>query len=384
MPVLTQAEKAQINVNKQKLVELSPDASSVILKGHNPVAILEVESGGIAGAFQMYDMVDPNHMVSSIQWVKATQETDWTLSDKDTGVIKAMFQMKPDGTFHIGNGMVQHQIATDTDLGEVINLLLGKIITKADKTSLPTIYSGDTVPLDSLGKDLDWYHHYESGTTIVEEIIHGTSLENYSDHGFYLAKNTNPIPASGVHTIEIFPLQGRMVYIDLEHDKTLATEELTLIIGNDSVVLEELSNAAGSYSGFYPASADAIIQGITDTTQYVLQAKTGHTDDKEVDYEKHHGVWEREDFLNNTKVNELIREYSTIVVMSLADDKKPTRSEAIHAFKQLPHFDWTKNDTFYIRDSTGAKTMFCTYFADSATNEATAGMFFFKDMNECV
>ncbi len=80
-----------------------------------------------------------------------------------------------------------------------------------------------------------------------------------------------------------------------------------------------------------------------------------------------------------------IRDFSTIVIQTLADQKKPTRAEAILAFKTLPHHDWALNDTFYIRDSSGGnKMVFCTYIADGATDEANAGDYFFKDMNECI
>ena len=46
--------------------------------------------------------------------------------------------------------------------------------------------------------------------------------------------------------------------------------------------------------------------------------------------------------------------------------------------------NWGLNDTFYIRDSAGGnKMVFVTYIADGATDEASAGDYFFKDMNEC-
>jgi len=57
-------------------------------------------------------------MVSGIQWTESNQETDWTLSDKDTGVTKALFQMKQDGTFHIGDGITQKEVAT-TDIIDI-------------------------------------------------------------------------------------------------------------------------------------------------------------------------------------------------------------------------------------------------------------------------
>ena len=91
------------------------------------------------------------------------------------------------------------------------------------------------------------------------------------------------------------------------------------------------------------------------------------------------------DVISEDEINTIIREYSTIVIQTLVDQKKPTRAEAIIAFKSLPHMDWAKNDTFYIRDSAGGnKMVFCTYISDGATDEATAGPIFYKDMNETV
>ncbi len=347
------------------------------IESDNPAIRLFVEDGGIAGTFQIYDMETPNHMVSSIQWVKASQETDWTLSDKDTGITKAMFQMKPDGTFHIGNGMIQHQIATDADLDVVMNTLVGKIINKADKTSLPTIYSGESEPLNTLGKDLDWYHRFEAGTTIVTELYNDTSMQNYHPQDFFLMNVYDG------DVIQITP-GNRLLFIDNVANETLSSEDLALIIGSNNISLEIVSNTAGSLVAVYNQSWDAVIENITTSTAFRVEAKEGTTTSKEYDYQKHNGEWFRTDFLNTEQISELIRSYHTIVTMSLADDKKPTRAEAITAFKTLPNYDWAKDDTFYIRDSTGAKTMFCTYFADGATDEASAGMFFFKDMNECI
>ncbi len=82
-------------------------------------------------------------------------------------------------------------------------------------------------------------------------------------------------------------------------------------------------------------------------------------------------------------IEEMIREFSTIVEYDLVDQKKPTTAEALIVFKMLPNFDWSKNDTFYIRDTGGAnKVCYLVYVADGAVDEATAGPFFIKDMNQ--
>ncbi len=104
--------------------------------------------------------------------------------------------------------------------------------------------------------------------------------------------------------------------------------------------------------------------------------------------ENHFYAWDGKQYNllgDSNYVEEMIREFSTIVEQALADQKKPTRDEALIAFKTLPNFDWTKNDTFYIRDIVGAnKMVFCTYIADGAIDELTAGPIFFKDMSVTV
>ena len=242
---------------------------------------------------------------------------------------------------------------------------------------MSTIYSGESEPLNTLGKDLDWYHRFEAGTTIVTELYNETSMQSYHPQDFFLKNVYNG------DIIQITPT-NRLLFIDNVANDTLSIEDITLIINANTIPLEVVSNTAGSFVATYNQSWDAVIENITTTTTFRIEVKESTQANKEHDYQKHNGEWFRTDFLNIEQINELIRSYHTIVVMALADDKKPTRAEAITAFKTLPHFDWAKNDTFYIRDSTGAKTMFCTYFADGSTNEANAGPFFFKDMTECV
>ena len=83
-------------------------------------------------------------------------------------------------------------------------------------------------------------------------------------------------------------------------------------------------------------------------------------------------------------VEQMVREFRHTVVLDTADHNKATRAEAITAFKQLPHFDFTKDDAFYIKDTTGNKMISMKYFADGATDEASAGRFYYRAMNECV
>ncbi len=446
--------------------EINRKPSQILAKSTSPRVILEVEDGGTSGAFQVYDMASPIHMVTGIQWRRDTGETDWTLSDKDTGVTKAMFQMKPDGTFHIGNGMVQHKIATAEDIANVPNYfdiqdantadvntlrtegkyLVGStsankpphtqrgivevstdvlngemyqvfqstdsfktyerhsdgasswdawteakdsealgyvtytMTKKADKTSLPTVYSGEAEPLNTLGKDLDWYHRFEAGQSNVVDLYTGVSEENYSPWGFFL------LIVDYGDVIEVYP-SDRAIFIDTVNNSTLPAEDLTLTLDGNIIPLSIVSNTAGSMVAIYSQTWDAVIENVTVSSTFKITATEGIQTSREYDYQKHNGEWHRVDFLNVDEINSLIREYSTIVVYDLADSKKPTRAEciAICSSNHLPHFDWSLDDTFYIRDTGGGnKIVLVTYIADGATDEASAGNYFFKDMTECI
>jgi len=74
----------------------------------------------------------------------------------------------------------------------------------------------------------------------------------------------------------------------------------------------------------------------------------------------------------------MIREFRHTVQQDIADHAKPTRDECIATFKKLPHFDWTKDDDYYIQDTTGAKLVLIKYRAGTATDEASAGVFHFE------
>ena len=73
-----------------------------------------------------------------------------------------------------------------------------------------------------------------------------------------------------------------------------------------------------------------------------------------------------------------IREFRTTVEHNIADHAKPTLAECKEAFKLLPHFDWKKDDDFYIKDSTGGKIVLIKYRATPAATEASSGNFFYE------
>ena len=372
MPIMTNAEKAQINTTKQQLLGINPSQGRMQIKSNNPVLELIAESGGSAAAFQVING-DTSHLVMDVSWSPNNEDMLFSLFDKTSGALNAQMELRPDGHLYVG----QKAMVNETEIDTVMNTLLGKIITKADKTSLPTIYSGEAEPANTLGKDLDWYHRFEAGQSNVVDLYDDVSEERYSPSGFFL------LLVDYGDVIEMYP-SDRAIFIDTVANTTLPAEDLKLTIEGNVIPLEIISNVAGSMVAVYSQTWDAVIENVTTSTAFKITATEGVQTDKEYDYQKHNGEWFKQDFLDISGINDLIRSYNTIVVMSLADDRKPTRAEAITAFKTLPHFDWTKNDTFYIRDSTGAKTMFCTYFADGATDEVSAGLFFYKDMNEAI
>ncbi len=466
---------AQVNTNTSSL---TVPKTSLVAEGSAPSVKLEVEDGGVAGAIQVYDMAHPTHLVFGMEWLKSNQEAIWSLHDKDSGVVKAMLEMKPDGTFWMGDGMTQHQIATvdavqiiaeanyfeiksssganlDTmvttgrylvdgnantpphaqtgvltvskidgtsDLVQIVEdttsyetyermyngaiwsdwkeggvthavgLLTHMIIGKASKTSLPTIYSGDTAPLDSLGKDLDWYHHFEPGSTVENVLYTSTCRDSYQSNLFALASlYGGDASQNDIIVIEVSP-HNNMIYIDLKNSTTLPVEELTLEVTNHGdapvdIPLIVHSNAAGEFMGTYLSSYNPAIEKIVgyngaNPSSFRLKVKEGVQTDKEYDYQKHNGVWFRTDFLNTEQVNALIREYSVTISMD-TNINKPTEAECITAFEQLPHADYTKDDSYYIMSTNKGKLNFVKYFHNGATDAVThtVGLFFVQELS---
>lgn len=77
----------------------------------------------------------------------------------------------------------------------------------------------------------------------------------------------------------------------------------------------------------------------------------------------------------------LIRQFNTTVTADPAT-AKPNRAECIAAFKQLPHYDFSKDDRFYMMSTAKDKLFLIKYLADGATDEASAGSFWFKTLEE--
>jgi len=70
-----------------------------LLDKDNPTMMLHVSPAGHAAQMQV---LNNGHTVASMEWEKGTQEFFFSLSDKDSGVLKAQFEIKPDGHAYIG------------------------------------------------------------------------------------------------------------------------------------------------------------------------------------------------------------------------------------------------------------------------------------------
>ena len=74
----------------------------------------------------------------------------------------------------------------------------------------------------------------------------------------------------------------------------------------------------------------------------------------------------------------MIREFRTTIVQDIADHAKPTQAECITTFKKLPHFDWKRDDDYYIKDTSGGKIVLIKYRGKAAATEAKPGNFFYE------
>jgi len=374
---------ALIKVIDDKFLQLSPDPSELIIKGSNPRLLIESLLGDTSSAIEVFD-THSHHLVADISWSRLNQGLSFSVFDKTTGTLKGHMELKPNGTLYVDN----KPIAYEEDIRGLQSSLLKFIDTKADKSSLPTVFSGESVPSDTLGKDYDRYHQFATGSVISSDIIQANtpSLDSFGVYFLLYSTIYGSPPQGNIETITVGS-SNRMITINFTDNATLSTEGLTLYIkhsGQNEVevplILE--SNHAGGYEGSYSSTYDNVIADIVAIqTTFRIENKQGQTNDKEIDYEKHNGVWMVDDFLTADEVNDLIREYMYVVRMNLQHDKDPSRNECLIAFKTLPNFDWAKDDAFYIRDTGGSNMVSVTYLSDGGTSEATAGQFFFAAMN---
>ena len=77
----------------------------------------------------------------------------------------------------------------------------------------------------------------------------------------------------------------------------------------------------------------------------------------------------------------MIREFRTTIAMDTGGTT-PTKDECITAFKRLPHFDWAVDDDFYIKSVNRDKLGLIKYRAEGATDEASAGDFWYEKLTK--
>jgi len=62
---------------------------------------------------------------------------------------------------------------------------------------------------------------------------------------------------------------------------------------------------------------------------------------------------------------------------------KPTKAECINAFDQLPHADYTKDDSYHVMSTNKDKLSCVKYLANGATDadNYTAGLFWVEELS---
>jgi len=66
---------------------------------------MHVSAAGTAAQMEVIDD-ETGHLVATMEWYKAAQEFSFNLFDRTTGVVKAEFEIKPDGNAYIGGEKV--------------------------------------------------------------------------------------------------------------------------------------------------------------------------------------------------------------------------------------------------------------------------------------
>ena len=83
-----------------KTVMESPrEAYSLI--GANPIMKMDIEAGGHSAQMQVIDK-ETGHQVATMEYYKDSGEFTFNLFDKNSGVVKTSFEIKPDGKAYIG------------------------------------------------------------------------------------------------------------------------------------------------------------------------------------------------------------------------------------------------------------------------------------------
>ena len=78
-----------------------------------------------------------------------------------------------------------------------------------------------------------------------------------------------------------------------------------------------------------------------------------------------------------------IREFRTTIEEDTAGNK-PTIAECTLAFKQLPHYDFTKDDDFYIKSTNKDKLVLIKYRGTPTATEAVPGNYWLEVLTKAV
>ena len=174
------------------------ELDDIKLDGMTPSLKLGVKPGGMAGVVQVYDLDGAVHLVAGMEWLRATQELMFTLSDKDSGVTKGMFQLKPDGTATVGNGMVQHKIATTNEVHDMIRSydVTVSMVTSGNKPSISEcITAFKTLPNMDWSKDDRFYidSTNKGKLNLVKYLANGDTDERGTNYTFWLEALTEAV-----------------------------------------------------------------------------------------------------------------------------------------------------------------------------------------------
>lgn len=250
-----------------------------------------------------------------------------------------------------------------------------EVLKKANIVDLPQTFSGITEPLNTLGKDYDRYHEYEAGSIHEVEYCNGTSKDPFSPYYFHLIERGDPIQ-NGVIELEVGSVDN-IVLVQFLEGMDIPLGGLKLFITNPSageveIDLTVTGTTSHSITATYSTLADPTIDAIVDTSTYRFVARHGVSADRDIHYVKMNGVWQEE--VTTASIEKTIREYDTTVSMDTVHNI-PSLAECTVAFEQLPHYNYTKDDHFYIMSTNKSRLNFVKYFANGETQaDGTDGL----------
>ena len=284
----------------------------------------------------------------------------------------------------LGGGFGDAGTWEETKLSAAITQGYVEVLKKANLIDLPQTFAGDVVPDNALGKDYDRYHLYSVGTHQDMVIYSGSVRDGFSPFFFHLMSTAyGDVSQNDCDSIEVAPIDKEL-YIHFIHGSDIPTEGLKLYITNpgDAEVelpLTVLGTTSHSIRSHYGVASDHIIEAITDASTFRLLAVHGVSADRDINYEKHIGVWQP--VVTHDSIKSITNETVSLDTASTA----PTKAECVTAFKLLPDFDWAKNCSFYIESLAKDKVSLVKYSSHGDVDEAgTNYKFFANQLTEVV